>query len=91
MAGRTQNPGGKPKQLGPPELGFMRRMTTNEAVASGFTRTTLILGGADNKIVIFKPTTSGTNVAYRIVEFEDNPEAYTELYRFWGEEMPRES
>jgi len=88
MAGRIEHPGGKPKQLGPPEPGTLRRMTTNEAVASGFTRNTLIMGAPNKQIVIFKPTTSGPNVSYKAVNYDGNPWAYTELYRFWGEKTP---
>jgi len=85
MAGRIQNPRGGPKQLGLPEPGYLRRLTTNESVVTGFTRSSLLLGAPGDRVVIFKALSTGTRVSYRAVEYDDNSYAYDELYRFWSE------
>jgi hypothetical protein len=87
MAGRvpTGNHRGRPKRLGCPEPGLLRRLTTNEAVATGFTRSSLVLGAPGDCVVLFKARSTGTGVAYRAVDYDANPRAYNDLYRFWGD------
>lgn len=81
MAGRARNHKGKPKQLGHPGYGMCRRLTSNESIAADMPRSALVFGATEGSFILM---ISVGRYEWQLVPFEERPDAYTELSRFWG-------
>ena len=82
MAGRTQHPGGcGPKQLGRPADGVLRKLTGNEALATG-TTTTWFVTSLAGMIHLYAPDAGNTTKRTSYIRCT-LPLPYKELEQFW--------
>jgi hypothetical protein len=71
---------GGPNRLGFPPCGVLRQLTTNEALACGMTRSSLVYGTGLGSFTLFRPT--GKPSSWKQLLPHTSRE-YKDLLRFW--------
>jgi len=74
---------GHPPRLGRPSHGEMRALTSNEAVATGLTRSAVVFAVNESFLLFRSLGKEGMRYCWKLVSFDEQPEAYTGLIQFW--------
>lgn len=78
---RVKQHRGRPKRLGPPPEGVLRRLTVNEMIATGWTSQCLV-GVFEGEARVFKPNCGGASRRFILLK---DAVAYRELWIYWKE------